>query len=84
MLCPANVREGLREVKLDVQEGADIVMVKPALPYLDVIAKVKEAVDVPVIVAGGITDPVTADRFVREQHFTIQLIRIRCRRVFRR
>ena len=38
---PANVEEALREVELDIEEGADIVMVKPALPYLDVIAKVK-------------------------------------------
>ena len=39
---PANVDEALREVDIDIQEGADIVMVKPALPYLDVLAKVKE------------------------------------------
>ncbi len=45
---PANRREALREVKLDVAEGADIVMVKPGLPYLDVIAEVRAAVDVPV------------------------------------
>ncbi|MCZ2157502.1 MAG: porphobilinogen synthase [Bryobacterales bacterium] len=45
---PANRREALREVFLDVAEGADIVMVKPALPYLDVIAEVKAHVDVPV------------------------------------
>src|SRR5690606_5782129 len=45
---PANGREALREVALDVAEGADIVMVKPALPYLDVIAAVRAAVDVPV------------------------------------
>jgi porphobilinogen synthase len=38
---PANVEEALREVALDIEEGADIVMVKPALPYLDVIARVK-------------------------------------------
>jgi porphobilinogen synthase len=38
---PANAEEALREVELDIEEGADIVMVKPALPYLDVIAKVK-------------------------------------------
>lgn len=44
---PANAREALREVALDVAEGADIVMVKPALPYLDIIAAVREAVDVP-------------------------------------
>jgi len=45
---PANVVEALREVRLDVAEGADIVMVKPALPYLDVVRAVREAVDVPV------------------------------------
>ena len=45
---PANVREAIREVLLDVEEGADIVMVKPALPYLDVIRAVKAAVHVPV------------------------------------
>jgi porphobilinogen synthase len=44
----ANVREALREVALDIEEGADIVMVKPALAYLDVIRAVREAVDVPV------------------------------------
>ncbi|MCC6264576.1 MAG: porphobilinogen synthase [Bryobacterales bacterium] len=45
---PANRKEALREVLLDVAEGADIVMVKPALPYLDVIAEVSAHVDVPV------------------------------------
>jgi porphobilinogen synthase len=45
---PANRREALREVRLDVSEGADMVMVKPALFYLDVISDVKAAVDVPV------------------------------------
>ena len=45
---PANALEGVREVLLDVAEGADIVMVKPALPYLDVIRAVRKAVDVPV------------------------------------
>ncbi|MEU0549417.1 porphobilinogen synthase [Micromonospora sp. NPDC005979] len=45
---PANVRESLREVALDVAEGADMVMVKPALPYLDVVSAVRAAVDVPV------------------------------------
>ena len=44
----ANAREGVREVLLDVAEGADIVMVKPALAYLDVIRRVRDAVDVPV------------------------------------
>ena len=45
---PANAREALREVRLDLEEGADMVMVKPALAYLDVIRAVREAVDVPV------------------------------------
>jgi porphobilinogen synthase len=45
---PANVREALREVALDLEEGADIIMVKPALPYLDVIQRVRERFDVPV------------------------------------
>jgi len=45
---PGNVREGVREALLDVAEGADIVMVKPALAYLDVVRAVREAVDVPV------------------------------------
>jgi porphobilinogen synthase len=46
---PANAREALREVELDVQEGADMVMVKPAGPYLDVIRRVRDRVDVPVV-----------------------------------
>jgi porphobilinogen synthase len=45
---PANTREALREVRLDLEEGADMVMVKPALSYLDVIARVRAATDVPV------------------------------------
>ncbi len=45
---PANGREALREVRLDVAEGADIVMVKPAMSYLDVVAQVRAAVDIPV------------------------------------
>jgi porphobilinogen synthase len=45
---PANVREALKEVRLDIEEGADMVMVKPALPYLDVIHRVRQSVDVPV------------------------------------
>lgn len=44
---PANVREAIREVALDVEEGADIIMVKPALPYLDVISRVREEFDLP-------------------------------------
>ncbi len=47
-LDPANRREAIREATLDVEEGTDAVMVKPALPYLDVIRTVRETVDVPV------------------------------------
>ena len=45
---PANLREALREIALDVEEGADIVMVKPALPYLDVIAAARAHTSLPV------------------------------------
>ena len=45
---PANGDEALREVRLDIEEGADIVMVKPALPYLDIIYRVKQTFNIPV------------------------------------
>jgi porphobilinogen synthase len=45
---PANAREALKEVSLDIEEGADMVMVKPALAYLDIIHRVRERFDVPV------------------------------------
>jgi porphobilinogen synthase len=45
---PPNLREAVREAELDVAEGADIIMVKPALPYLDVVSAVRATVDVPV------------------------------------
>ncbi|SDO32023.1 porphobilinogen synthase [Actinacidiphila guanduensis] len=45
---PANLRESMRELALDLAEGADMVMVKPALPYLDVLTRVADSVDVPV------------------------------------
>jgi len=45
---PANAREALREVALDLEEGADIIMIKPALPYLDVIRQVRDTYNVPV------------------------------------
>jgi porphobilinogen synthase len=45
---PANAREALKEVMLDIEEGADIVMVKPALAYMDIIRQVKDATDIPV------------------------------------
>ena len=46
-MAPANSDEALREVGLDLDEGADIVMVKPALPYLDIIRRVRETYGVP-------------------------------------
>ena len=45
---PANIREAIREVALDIEEGADIIMVKPALAYLDVIGEVRREFDVPI------------------------------------
>jgi len=45
---PANQREALREIAMDIEEGADIIMVKPALPYLDVIALARRQFDVPI------------------------------------
>jgi porphobilinogen synthase len=47
---PPNAREALREIALDIEEGADIVMVKPGLPYLDVVRAAREAFDVPIAV----------------------------------
>ena len=46
---PANAREALREARADIEEGADLVMVKPALPYLDVVRQLADATDVPVV-----------------------------------
>lgn len=45
---PANVREAMREIQLDIDEGADIVMVKPAMPYLDVIRSARDRFDIPI------------------------------------
>ena len=44
---PANAQEALREATMDVEEGADIIMVKPALPYLDIIYRIREEIDLP-------------------------------------
>lgn len=44
----ANLREAMREIKLDIQEGADMIMVKPAMPYLDVIAEARRRFDLPI------------------------------------
>jgi len=45
---PANALEAVREVTLDIEEGADIIMVKPALAYLDIISRVRDEIDLPV------------------------------------
>ena len=45
---PANAREAVREATMDVEEGADIIMVKPALAYLDIICRIRDEVDLPV------------------------------------
>ncbi len=45
---PSNYREAIREATMDVEEGADIIMVKPALSYLDIISMVREEIDLPV------------------------------------
>jgi porphobilinogen synthase len=44
---PANLREAMREIELDVEEGADLIMVKPAMPYLDVITAARQRFDLP-------------------------------------
>jgi porphobilinogen synthase len=46
-MSPKNINEALHEVAMDINEGADIVMVKPGMPYLDIISKVKETFKVP-------------------------------------
>jgi porphobilinogen synthase len=45
---PANGREAMREIDLDLEEGADMIMVKPAMPYLDLIARARDRYDVPI------------------------------------
>jgi len=45
---PANGREAMREIELDIEEGADIIMVKPAMPYLDLISQARQRFDVPI------------------------------------
>lgn len=76
-MSPANAEEALREVGLDIQEGADIVMVKPALAYLDIIRRVKDTYHVPVaaynvsgeysmVKAAGKNGWVDEDRITRE------------------
>jgi porphobilinogen synthase len=76
---PSNAREALREVALDLEEGADMVMVKPALAYLDVIHRVRERFDVPVAaynVSGEYAMVKAAARngWIDEQRVTLEIL----------
>jgi porphobilinogen synthase len=76
---PANAREALREVALDIEEGADIVIVKPALAYLDVIRRVRERFDVPVAaynVSGEYSMVKAASRngWIEEQRTVLEIL----------
>ena len=76
---PANVREALKEVDLDVSEGADIIMVKPALSYLDVISKVRENFELPVAaynVSGeyAMVKAAAAKGWMEEQRTTLEIL----------
>jgi porphobilinogen synthase len=78
-LDPANGREALREVALDVDEGADIVMVKPALPYLDVLARVRDRCDLPIAaynVSGeyAMLKAAAANGWLDERRATLELL----------
>ncbi len=76
---PANGREALREVALDIGEGADIVMVKPALPYLDVLARVRDRFDLPLAaynVSGeyAMLKAAAANGWLDERRATLELL----------
>lgn len=76
---PRNMREALEEVALDVQEGADIIMVKPALPYLDVIREVRRMVNLPVAaynVSGeySMVKAAAANGWIDERNVVLELL----------
>ena len=76
---PANVREAMKEVDLDVSEGADIIMVKPALSYLDVISKVRENFELPVAaynVSGeySMVKAAAANGWMEEKRTTLEIL----------
>ena len=76
---PANAREALREVALDLEEGADMIMVKPALPYLDIIQRVRERFDVPVAaynVSGeySMVKAAARDGWIDEQRVVLEIL----------
>jgi porphobilinogen synthase len=76
---PSNLREALREIELDIQEGADIVMVKPALAYLDVITKIKERFNHPVAaysVSGeyAMIKAAAINKWINEQDVVLEIL----------
>jgi porphobilinogen synthase len=76
---PANAREALREIELDVLEGADLVMVKPALPYLDVIARARDRFDLPLVaynVSGeySMVKAAAANGWIDEPHVVLEIL----------
>ncbi|MCX7838784.1 MAG: porphobilinogen synthase [Anaerolineae bacterium] len=76
---PANAREALREIELDIEEGADLVMVKPALAYLDVIAKARARFDVPLVaynVSGeyAMVKAAVANGWLDEQRIVLEIL----------
>jgi porphobilinogen synthase len=76
---PANVKEAIREIKLDIEEGADIVMVKPALSYLDVIYQVKEKFGYPVAaynVSGeySMIKAASKEKWINEKEIVLEIL----------
>jgi porphobilinogen synthase len=76
---PRNAREALEEVALDVQEGADMIMVKPALPYLDIIREVRQMVNLPVVaynVSGeySMVKAAAANGWIDERNTVLELL----------
>jgi len=76
---PMNAREAIKEVQMDIEEGADMVMVKPALPYLDVVTRVRELFDVPLFaynVSGeySLVKAAAANGWVDEQKVMMEML----------
>jgi porphobilinogen synthase len=76
---PANAREALREVELDIAEGADMIMVKPALAYLDVIQRVRDRFEVPVAAYNvsaeySMVKAAAAKGWIDEQRIVLEII----------
>jgi porphobilinogen synthase len=76
---PANADEALREIRADIEEGADVVMVKPALPYLDIVRRARDEVDVPLAaysVSGeyAMLKAVAANGWIDERRATLEVL----------